>query len=149
VCDLCQRAGLGHNHRREYCFIDPASKAYKPDVRAKRLADAQRRGVKIPQDILDMAPVPSYNAVIPGPVADLTGALKLAGNLDDAYVEQVVEAVLEIEQNNAGDHVNSVAHIADGEVNAVIAAVGAEPEHRSLLDQLAGSGEAAGPELGA
>lgn len=41
VCDLCQRLGAGgHYHKRDYCFIDPGSKAYKPDVRAKRLQDA-------------------------------------------------------------------------------------------------------------
>jgi hypothetical protein len=92
------RVGLGnHHHRRDFCFIDPHSKAYKPDVRAKRLSDALKKGIKVPQDILDMAPLPSFNAVLPGPVADLTGALKMAGGLDDKYVDQIVEAVLDQE----------------------------------------------------
>lgn len=143
-CDLCERSGLPSNHRREYCFIDPGSKAYKPDVRAKRLADAARRGIKVPQDVLDMAPLPAQNAVLPGPVADLTGALKLAGNLDDSYVDQIVEAVLELEQSTAGEGVNSVTHLEDGEIAGIIAAVGTDPPRRSLLEQLQEGGLAAG-----
>ena len=61
--------GLGNaNHRRDYCFIDPKSRAYKPDVRARRISDAQKRGIKVPQDILDIAPLPATHAVLHGQV---------------------------------------------------------------------------------
>lgn len=75
------------NHKRDYCFIDPRSKAYKPDVRVKRLTDAVSRGITVPKDIWEMAPMPAVNMVMPGPVADLTGALRMAGGLDDKYVQ--------------------------------------------------------------
>jgi hypothetical protein len=33
-CDLCSKLGLGGDaHLREWCFIDPKSKVYKPDIR--------------------------------------------------------------------------------------------------------------------
>lgn len=33
-CDLCSKLGLGgENHAREWCYIDPKSKVYKPEVR--------------------------------------------------------------------------------------------------------------------
>ena len=33
-CGLCkQLGGGGDNHSREWCYIDPKSKAYKPEVR--------------------------------------------------------------------------------------------------------------------
>ena len=41
-------------HKREYCFIDPKSKAYKPEVRARRLEQARKKGIEIPKDILEM-----------------------------------------------------------------------------------------------
>ena len=36
-CDLCSRLGVPDTHLRKYCFIDPASEKYRPDVRAKRI----------------------------------------------------------------------------------------------------------------
>jgi hypothetical protein len=33
-CDLCSKLGLGgDNHAREWCYVDPKSKVYKPEVR--------------------------------------------------------------------------------------------------------------------
>lgn len=33
-CDLCTKLGLGgENHSREWCYVDPKSKVYKPEVR--------------------------------------------------------------------------------------------------------------------
>jgi hypothetical protein len=53
-CDLCAALGVGNaSHKREWCFIDPQSRAYKPDVRAKRIRDAQKAGITVPQWILD------------------------------------------------------------------------------------------------
>ena len=33
-CELCAKLGMGGDtHSREWCYIDPRSKAYKPEVR--------------------------------------------------------------------------------------------------------------------
>lgn len=33
-CDLCSKLGMGGDtHSREWCYVDPKSKAYKPEVR--------------------------------------------------------------------------------------------------------------------
>lgn len=38
-CDLCSQLGLGgDNHSREWCYVDPKSKVYKPEVRQRRVA---------------------------------------------------------------------------------------------------------------
>jgi hypothetical protein len=38
-CDLCAKLGMGgDSHSREWCYIDPRSKAYKPEVRQRRVA---------------------------------------------------------------------------------------------------------------
>jgi hypothetical protein len=38
-CDLCAKLGMGGDtHSREWCYIDPKSKAYKPEVRQRRVA---------------------------------------------------------------------------------------------------------------
>lgn len=52
-CDLCTKLGLGgDNHSREWCYVDPKSKAYKPEVRQRRVAQAQARGIPVPQELL-------------------------------------------------------------------------------------------------
>lgn len=48
-CDLCAKLGMGGDtHSREWCYIDPKSRAYKPEVRQRRVAQAQARGLAIP-----------------------------------------------------------------------------------------------------
>ena len=59
-CTLCTRLGIGRdNHKREWCYIDPASRVFKPDILAQRIAMAQARGITVPQDILDLQKVPA------------------------------------------------------------------------------------------
>ena len=54
-CDLCSRLGIGKDgHKREWCYIDPASWVFKPEVLASRIREAQQKGVVVPQDILDL-----------------------------------------------------------------------------------------------
>lgn len=80
MCDLCQRLGAGgYYHKREYCFIDPGSKAYKPDVRAKRICEAQKRGIIVPRDILEMAPLPAPSHNMAGYISDLPTVLDIHG----------------------------------------------------------------------
>lgn len=51
-CNLCSKLGLGgDSHAREWCFIDPNSKAYKPEVRERRVAQAKARGIPIPPEL--------------------------------------------------------------------------------------------------
>ena len=52
VCELCQRLGLGgEGHTREWCFVDPKSKAYKADISKRRIAQAKAKGIQIPKEI--------------------------------------------------------------------------------------------------
>ncbi len=38
-CGLCAKLGVGgDNHSREWCYVDPKSRAYKPEVRRRRVA---------------------------------------------------------------------------------------------------------------
>ena len=36
-CDLCSKLGFNHHHRREWCYCDPASKVFKPEVLEQRI----------------------------------------------------------------------------------------------------------------
>ncbi len=52
VCSLCSKLGLGGaNHRRDMCFIDPNSKMYRPEVRARKVAQAKKLGLAVPPEI--------------------------------------------------------------------------------------------------
>ena len=52
TCDLCVKLGMGgDNHKREWCFACPKSKAYKPEVRKRKVAQARARGIPIPPEI--------------------------------------------------------------------------------------------------
>ena len=63
-CDLCTRLGLGgDNHSREWCYVDPKSRAYKPEVRQRRVAQAKARGIQVPQELLEEDAVKSQNLV--------------------------------------------------------------------------------------
>lgn len=38
MCEYCAPLGVGaENHKAEFCFINPDSVQYKPDVRARRI----------------------------------------------------------------------------------------------------------------
>ena len=40
-CGRCKRLGLGMDqHKSEWCYIDPSSKAFKPEVLLRRVAQA-------------------------------------------------------------------------------------------------------------
>ena len=53
-CELCSRLGVGPSdtHTKDWCYINPDSPAFKPDVRERRLQQARARGITIPADIL-------------------------------------------------------------------------------------------------
>ena len=96
-CDYCTPLGLGMDgHRREYCYVDKNSKHYKPDVRARRIQAAKRRGIQLPDYLQDeeqaavahvcppCQPEPGHPQDMSGMVDDLIGALRLVGGLQEA-----------------------------------------------------------------
>lgn len=49
---MCSKLGLGGDaHHREWCFIDPKSRVYKPDIRQRKVNRARALGVPIPPEI--------------------------------------------------------------------------------------------------
>ena len=53
MCSYCSRLGIGlDGHSRKYCYIDPASAYYKPEVRQQCLQIYIDKGFKIPEDIV-------------------------------------------------------------------------------------------------
>jgi hypothetical protein len=71
------------NHPHAYCYVDPASKAFKPEVRARRIEAAKAKGVALP-DYLQDEKGGALAAVQPGDlVQDLIGALRLVGGLQE------------------------------------------------------------------
>ena len=81
------------NHRHDFCYVDKNSKYYKPDVRARRIQAAKRKGVQLPDYLQDEEQV-AVALVCPlcqvgqvstpdkgGMVDDLLGALRLVGGL--------------------------------------------------------------------
>ena len=68
----------GDNHSREWCYIDPKSKVYKPEVRQRRVAQARARWLSIPAE-LDIDDQPSSTNL----VSDLEAIVGLVGDAGD------------------------------------------------------------------
>lgn len=62
-CDLCAKLGCGQDgHKREFCYIDPASKFFNRNLLERRIKYAQLKGIVVPAEIMDMlnnAPQPA------------------------------------------------------------------------------------------
>lgn len=85
-CDLCTKLGAGgENHQREWCYIDPKSKVYRPEVRARRVAQAKQRGLAIPPKI-DINDAPSSNNLIANLEA-VVGLIGAAGDQKQSLVD--------------------------------------------------------------
>jgi hypothetical protein len=69
----------GDNHSREWCYIDPKSKVYKPEVRQRRVAQARARGLKIPAE-LEIDDVPASTNL----VSDLEAIVGLVGGAGES-----------------------------------------------------------------
>jgi hypothetical protein len=91
-CSYCSPLNLGMDHHdAQWCYIDPASKVYKEDVRVRRIAAAKKKGVQLPAYLQDETPkavnmVAHTTAVQEGLVEDVLGALRLVGRLSEAEV---------------------------------------------------------------
>jgi len=78
----------GDNHSDEWCFINPRSKAYRPDVRARRVAQAKARGIKIPPE-LEVADAPDSNNMVAN-VQALVGLFGGSGEQSEALIDQIL-----------------------------------------------------------
>ncbi len=85
-CSLCVQLGAGgDNHSREWCYIDPKLKVYKPEVRQRRVAQARARGLKIPPE-LEVEDKPSGHNLIASLEA-IVGLVGDAGGSKDVLVD--------------------------------------------------------------
>ncbi len=75
----------GDNHSREWCYIDPKSKVYKPEVHQRRVAQARARGIKIPPE-LEVEDAPSGHNLIASLEA-IVGLVGDAGENKEALVD--------------------------------------------------------------
>lgn len=112
TCPDCSRLGIGNaNHAKEWCFINPASKVYKPEIRARRLTQCKEKGITIPKDILDADPTITNH--ISGDVADMYAALAHGPALSPAAQEWVVDTVIN-EQQSVAHLVGNFTHESNG-----------------------------------
>ena len=100
----------GDNHSREWCYIDPASKVYKPEVRLRRVAQARARGIKIPAE-LDVDDKPSSTNL----VSDLEAIVGLVGGAGEGK-EALVDQLLTLQQGKEGGLYTTISHHDDGDL---------------------------------
>lgn len=68
-------------HDHCWCYVDPANQAYKPEVRATRVAQVIKKGVSLPDYLKEDKPG-AVGAVQDGLLVDnVMGALRLAGHI--------------------------------------------------------------------
>ena len=77
------------NHLHEYCYVDPASKHFKPEVRVRRIQAAKNRGGSLPAYLQEENPGSVGHVAQAGPgnmVEDLVGALRLVGGMQEDQI---------------------------------------------------------------
>lgn len=48
-CTICKPLGAGMDgHRREWCYCDPDNRVFKPEILARRIREAEARGLTVP-----------------------------------------------------------------------------------------------------
>ena len=87
-CAYCAPLGIGMDtHDHKWCYVDPKSQAYKPDVRARRIQQAKKRGVQLPAYLQDENPGTLGMVGADDSMADtLAGALRLVGSFGEEWV---------------------------------------------------------------
>lgn len=75
-------------HDHKWCYVDPRSQAYKPDVRARRVKQAKGKGVQLPDYLQEESPAVVGNVLGGGYTDDLMGALRLVGALTEDEVQR-------------------------------------------------------------
>ena len=117
--------------------MDPASQAFKPDVRARRVKQAKARGVVLPDYLKDEV-VGATNHVAAPLADDLVAALRLVGSLTEDEVQAQTDMIIN-QQQDAEGLVATFCHEDDGEVPCSILAVsqgGEEELEPSLFQEL-------------
>ncbi len=111
----------GHDHK--WCFVDPASVAYKPEVRERRIRAAKRKGITLPDYLQDEDPKKgAVAAVQPGLAEDLVGALRMVPGLEDDEIEDFAGAILD---GVGGPHmVAQFQHESDGNTPQQVFSIG-------------------------
>ncbi len=110
-CDLCGKLGLGGDaHHREWCFIDPKSRVYKPEVRRRKVARARALGLPIPPEIDIDDDVGGSNL--------LEKVEQLVGFLVESEDErqQLVDEFIEGKQFEEGGLLATITHLDDGDL---------------------------------
>lgn len=83
------------NHDRKWCYIDPQSAAYKPDVRIRRIQQAKKKGAPLPAYLQDEEPG-KVNMVRPDStmIGDVQGALRLLGMLSEHEIQAQTDEIV-------------------------------------------------------
>ncbi len=77
-------------HKRAYCFINPKSPVYKPDLRRRKVARARQLSLSIPPE-LEMADGPGGEEYL-NQLAKLIGLL----NPEEGAVDQLLDEVADL-----------------------------------------------------
>jgi hypothetical protein len=98
-CKYCTPLGAGmDNHDHKWCFVDPASSSYKPDVRARRIQAAKKKGTKLPDYLQEEDPKGTVGSLQPSLAEDLVGALRLIPGIEEDEVQAHLEAIMGVQE---------------------------------------------------
>ena len=81
-------------HDHKWCYVDPASQAFKPDVRARRIKQAKAKGVQLPEYLQNETTGAGVNSVNPPLADDLIAALRLVGALSEEEVQMQADTII-------------------------------------------------------
>jgi hypothetical protein len=118
-CSYCGPLNSGFDgHDAKWCYVNPNSTVFKPDVRQRRIETAKGKGIVLP-DYLQNERVEAVNAVQEGErpslTADLVGALRMIGHLREDQVQTQVDRITNEMQEREGALVATICHQSDGE----------------------------------
>lgn len=51
-CDLCTKLGITANHSRDFCYVDPKGRHFKPEIKNRRVEQAKAKGLPIPPELM-------------------------------------------------------------------------------------------------
>jgi hypothetical protein len=88
-----------HNHDEAWCFVNPASSVFKPEVRARRVKQAEAKGVTVPAYLKEAVPSQVGAAMPPFLLNGVEDALRMVGSLTEEEVQAQTDAIIEGWQN--------------------------------------------------
>ncbi len=116
-----------HRHDPRWCYINPASQAYHPDVRERRIQQARAKGIALGPEFTKLRPPATNGKAHNWMVGDLVGALSLCGLQAD---KGMIDRVLDMQQQQEGKTIAHLVHTSDGQVPTTIYSV--NPGHQRL-----------------